>query len=598
MPLVVVPKNLEKLRKGRPSLPEGTRRQHVQMRGGQPTKVWVKKVGKKWVYDGMVDAKRKTSNVGKRSTVRAEARKPKMLMDDVDIAAALTMSEADFKKNPPSGFVYQSGLAHEADRHSNKGKITVGPKFFQLPDVDAKKHVIVHEMAHTLEDSLSSEGAIDVINKFQAGVFDGVFNGKTVRGINGQYLPLENLTEAYAVLLDDPAFLEKHYPKAAKYVREMAEAGNFPIKIDDVVQPKKDEPLTPMPVGDFNLLKKQFTRRDRISEGQEVVYTGRYHKHRTGQKARLVAIGPSGFAMVQFSDGKVKSAGWRDVRPSGKIQPHSLYDGVDASNVYTVSGKVKEKLDETMKQKIGNSRMNYYDLAKEFQRRGFNLQVIGGTMRDILRGDDEVKDVDFIFNGTDRELFSIVKQINPSWVANAVKNKHLGLCSFTDGGDVVDITPVHKFSFEMQEMAKGWNLKDDATSRDLAMNTIQCDPLSGVVVDATGNGLKDIKDSVINFADPNTVKHAPVYILRAFKFIARGYKTTPETDATIRKHIRGVTSLSPKRRESFIRRQIGEKDGLAGLRKFKEVFKQYNANIWNREFDRSWRSVYRSMGGK
>lgn len=63
------------LEKGRPAAPEGARRQHVQMRKGVPTKVWVKKVGKKWVYDGTVNTKRKVTHVGERSLVRKEAEK-------------------------------------------------------------------------------------------------------------------------------------------------------------------------------------------------------------------------------------------------------------------------------------------------------------------------------------------------------------------------------------------------------------------------------------------------------------------------------------------------------------------------------------------
>ncbi len=66
------PRLVINLEKGRPALPEGTRRKHWQNRGGKRVQVWVKKLGKKWVYDGMVGTKKDSKNVGKRSRVRKE----------------------------------------------------------------------------------------------------------------------------------------------------------------------------------------------------------------------------------------------------------------------------------------------------------------------------------------------------------------------------------------------------------------------------------------------------------------------------------------------------------------------------------------------
>lgn len=48
-------------------------------------------------------------------------------------------------------------------------------------------------------------------------------------------------------------------------------------------------------------------------------------------------------------------------------------------------------------------------------------------------------------------------------------------------------------------MVKGWNLAEDATSRDIVMNTIQLDSLTRTLVDAMGKGLKDIKGTYFEF---------------------------------------------------------------------------------------------------
>lgn len=350
--------------------------------------------------------------------------------------------------------------------------------------------------------------------------------------------------------------------------------------------------------GALSALQASTTRRDRMGYGQDVVYLGTYNPRMKDKRAKLVAIGDHGYAVLQAPSGETFTSAWRDMKPVGGIKPFSLYDDLDPNNVYYSSGKFKETLDRTMNQKIGNSGMTYADLCTEFKKRGFTLNVVGGTVRDILSEKTEIKDVDFIFDGSDNELQATLQKINPSWVKNAVTNGHLGLVSFTDGNDTVDITPVHKFSFEQKTMAKGWTLKDDAVSRDLAMNSLQVDPLTGVLVDATGKGIGDIENNTINFTEPKFLPYAPVYILRAFKFMARNYKLSDEAKTLLKTKFHHVTTLSPKRISGFLARQIGDKDGEKGLIKFKDLVSSMDSQIWNKHFEGIYRSVMPKYRGK
>lgn len=360
--------------------------------------------------------------------------------------------------------------------------------------------------------------------------------------------------------------------------------------------PPKDQPLKPVSKAKFDNLKKRYTSSTRFGEGQKVKYTGTYQRGRTGQEGTLVAIGHGGYAMVKFPDGTIQTAAWRDLQPIGKIESHSLYDGLSEKQVFQVAGEIRKVLDSTMKKKIGSSGMTYNDLCKEFESRGFNLHVVGGTVRDVMQGDKDINDVDFIFNGTYNELFHILKDINPSWTRNAVTNDKINLVSFTDGADTVDITSVHKFSREMNSMASGWNLKDDAESRDLVMNTLQYDPLTGTLVDVLG-AVEDIEKKQVTFTNPYALKAAPRYILRAFKFLARGYAITPAAEKVLKRTLLFTKNMSPRQRGSFMKRQVGMKDGLAGLDAFKASFRKYDAKLWDQEYDYIWRNVYREFGG-
>ena len=355
--------------------------------------------------------------------------------------------------------------------------------------------------------------------------------------------------------------------------------------------------LTALSDKQYEDLKFRYTRRDRMGYGQKVTYTGNYHKGIQGKTGKLIAFGRGGYAMLQFGKSKPISADWSDIKASGAIKPHSLYDGLKAENVYRISGKMKSQTEKIMNQKIGSSKTTYQDLCREFKTRGFNLQIVGGTVRDILSGDEEVKDIDFIFNGTDKELQHVVRSINPTWMSNANTNAELGLVTIKEGKDMVDITPIHRFSPEMGEMAKGWNLVEDATARDIAMNTIQLDSLTGVLVDATGKGLKDIKGHTLNFTSESNLKVKPQYTLRAFKFMGRGYKPTVATENMLKRNLKHITRLPYRVRTRFIYNQIAQKDGLKGLENFKKIFRKYDANLWDREVQISWKKVYSQFGG-
>jgi len=346
----------------------------------------------------------------------------------------------------------------------------------------------------------------------------------------------------------------------------------------------------------LEIIRRAAIRRDRMGYGQEVVYHGDYHKALKGKKGTLVAIGEHGYAMINVN-GQNYSAAWRDIKATGAIKPHSVYDGLTADNVYACSGKFSETLRETLHQKIGTSSLTYYDLCKEFQKRGFTLHVVGGTVRDVLGGKAS-KDVDFIFDGSDNELEATLKDINPNWIMGIKRDSHLGLRSFTDGADVVDITPIHKYSPELRDMAKGWNLKEDALSRDIAMNTLQVNPLTNILIDATGHGIKDAQTNTINFADANILRETPVYLLRAVKFLGRGYKITDESHDLFKRNLSRVFMLTPKRIYSFLKNQIGEKDGEKGLLKFKDILSSYDNNLWDRKFETIYRNVISNYRGK
>jgi hypothetical protein len=130
-------------------------------------------------------------------------------MTDREMQRIARMTEQDFASNPPSGFRYDPRKRNEAS-HTDTG-IVVGPKFFLLSP-EGRVAVIAHEVGHALSDlMLADQSAFRLADE---GAFGPKYPDGTVNGINGRYTPGENAAEAYAMLVVEPDWLEKHYPQA------------------------------------------------------------------------------------------------------------------------------------------------------------------------------------------------------------------------------------------------------------------------------------------------------------------------------------------------------------------------------------------------
>jgi hypothetical protein len=353
--------------------------------------------------------------------------------------------------------------------------------------------------------------------------------------------------------------------------------------------------LLQMSPGDVAHLRRNSTRRDRITEGQDVWYNGGKHGKYRGQKGVVVGMGKDGAALVRMPDNWIIDSAWASLKPAGPLKPFSIFDRVPDSGMYRMSADMHKAVTDIMDHGIGASGITYRRLCEHFQKKGFNLLIVGGTVRDLLQGKD-ANDVDFICDCSDRELLYAIKELNPNWTLE--QNSHLGLVKIRDNGEDVDITPIHKYHADTGWMCKGWNLRDDAEARDFTANTLQLDPLKGVVVDATGTGVDGCMEKSLNFCNTAVLKGAPRYVLRAFKFIGRGYKPTPETEAAIRENLPRISTLKPVTMKRWIENQIAEKDGVPGLERFRDTFKKYDgAGLWAKYVDVHWREVMRDNGG-
>lgn len=151
------------------------------------------------------------------------------------------MSKEQFAQNSPKGYKYYDKLPHEAMVDVD-GDIVLGDKFFDLSKAE-RKSVIAHEIAHLSgieEKALKDPEFWRMVQKEKMyGELDKD-TGEIKRGINGHYLPNENLVESYKLLFEDPDWLKKNYPKAYEYVIKLAKKENLPLP-ENIEIPKQSK---------------------------------------------------------------------------------------------------------------------------------------------------------------------------------------------------------------------------------------------------------------------------------------------------------------------------------------------------------------------
>jgi diguanylate cyclase (GGDEF)-like protein len=140
------------------------------------------------------------------------------------------MTKEEFQNKSPKGFKFNPSLIKEATTKID-GTIEIGPKFFEIKNEVSKKHIVSHEISHNsgLEEVAAKDNTFwDLVqNKKMFGPIEE--NGKIQNGINGQYRPNENLTEAYTTLLEDSKWLKEKYPIAYDYVSKLALQEGKPV---------------------------------------------------------------------------------------------------------------------------------------------------------------------------------------------------------------------------------------------------------------------------------------------------------------------------------------------------------------------------------
>ena len=186
------------------------------------------------------------------------------------------------------------------------------------------------------------------------------------------------------------------------------------------------------------------------------------------------------------------------------------------------------------------------DIASLVREAGGRALMVGGSVRDLMLGGIEVKDIDI-------EVFGVAPDILQQLLAPKYPFDACGV-SFgvlkVKGLDIDVALPRRESKLGEGHRAfaiasdPSLSVFDASTRRDFTINAMYCDPLTGEVEDPHG-GRADLEQRILRHVSPKFAED-PLRVLRGMQFVARfGLTPAPETIAICRTI--GIEGLAPER---------------------------------------------------
>ena len=160
--------------------------------------------------------------------------------------------------------------------------------------------------------------------------------------------------------------------------------------------------------------------------------------------------------------------------------------------------------------------VSFIELANEFNKHGYQLYLVGGTVRDYLLN-EPLTDMDAVSEATPEEILAFLPNADATF-------KRFGSLKYkTSDGLKFDITTLRKeSSYEdsrhPNKVIFVKDLKEDYLRRDFTVNALYMNK-DLKVIDYC-HGQEDLKNNILRMVgDPDTrIKEDPLRILRAIRF--------------------------------------------------------------------------------
>jgi tRNA nucleotidyltransferase (CCA-adding enzyme) len=239
------------------------------------------------------------------------------------------------------------------------------------------------------------------------------------------------------------------------------------------------------------------------------------------------------------------------IKKGSMLKKKKVYE----NKVYKFEEFIKESK-ERIKMKIDLPK-ELYEVAKIYNKNGYDLFVVGGVVRDALQGKNP-HDFDLVTNALPDETKKILKDWKGGNISNEEQGQNFGVLRLytpnePEGYEIAtyreDISKGRdvKGDDEKVKIGKGVTIEDDVKRRDLTINALFYDINKEEIVDLVG-GVYDLENGIVRtVGNPKErFDEDRLRILRTLRFSARsGSELDDETSDAIKEDNR-LRGISPK----------------------------------------------------
>jgi hypothetical protein len=233
------------------------------------------------------------------------------------------------------------------------------------------------------------------------------------------------------------------------------------------------------------------------------------------------------------------------------------------------------------------TRAKYFELITEIWSRGFEVFVVGGTLRDVLAG-KETHDVDLVTTMPLHSAALLLQAMYRSKPQIADANGYVRLGGSPKWGD--PFIDLKMFSLNMPGSSAaifGSDFGRDVGHRDFACNAVYYDPINRALIDPSGFGIADAAQKTLSLVcDPRcrAAKQLAQIVIRFVKFQTRGFTATAMTCDRIRlEFLPTLAAMDRSERIRYMRAQVINKCAPDGRAQALEQFEHFMVELGARE---------------
>jgi poly(A) polymerase len=212
-------------------------------------------------------------------------------------------------------------------------------------------------------------------------------------------------------------------------------------------------------------------------------------------------------------------------------------------------------------------------LAQHFRAAGYELFLVGGTVRDALLGRTASPDIDMTTDATPDAIKRIVTATQPRAIVLVGERFGTVRLHYGDDDTIIEITTYRSEHYNPDsrkpEVCFGTNLEDDLLRRDFTINAMARDPLTGELRDPFGGQTDLVAHLIRAVGDDPAQRFAddPLRLLRAIRFAVQlGFSIEANTAAAIAEQAPSLAKISRERIRDEFGKILVSPQPMQGLR--------------------------------